>query len=80
MSNYPNMSYCQCQNTALALNQVLTAMREDGPLFLQEMGRDERRAFEELFHLCEAFLTASEDLQEQYEEAVREGHIYDSEG
>ena len=32
MSNYPNMSYCQCENTLLALQQILTAMREEGPI------------------------------------------------
>ena len=46
MSNYPNMSYCMCENTLLALRQVLNAMQEEGPMFLQEMSRDERRAFD----------------------------------
>ena len=75
MSNYPNMSYCMCQNTVLAMQQIMNAMDMDGPMFLQEMGSDERRAYQELFNLCESFLTRSEELQEEYEEAVREGHI-----
>lgn len=73
MSNYPNMSYCMCENTLLALRQVLDAMREEGPQFLQEMSRDERRAFQELFNTCEDFLTASEELQDEYEQEQRDG-------
>jgi hypothetical protein len=67
MTDYPNMSYCQCENTLLALKQVLENMQAEGPMFLKEMNRTERRAFEELFHYCESFLTMSEDLQEQCE-------------
>lgn len=67
MSNYPNMSYCMCENTLLAMRQILNAMREEGPMFLQEMNRDERRAFQELFNSCEDFLTASEELQDECE-------------
>ena len=75
MSNYPNMSYCMCENTLLALKQVLDAMQNEGPMFLQDMNRTERRAFEELFGYCESFLTMSEELQDEYEREVREGTI-----
>ena len=67
MSNYPNMSYCMCENTLLALRQVVNAMNEEGPAFLQEMSREERRAFQELFNTCEDFLNLSEELQDEYE-------------
>ena len=73
MSNYPNMSYCMCENTLLALKQVLDTMEEEGPMFLREMSRDERRAFEELFGYCESFLTMSEELQEELEREERDG-------
>ena len=73
MSNYPNMSYCMNENTLLALKQVLDAMEEEGPQFLREMNRTERRAFEELFGYCESFLTMSEELQEEYEREQRDG-------
>ena len=73
MSNYPNMSYCQCSNTLLALKQVLDNMQEEGPMFLKEMTRDERRAFEELFHYCESFLTMSEELQEEMDRDEYDG-------
>ena len=73
MSNYPNMSYCMNENTLLALKQVLDAMQEEGPQFLRELNRTERRAFEELFHYCESFLTMSEELQEEYESEQRDG-------
>jgi hypothetical protein len=73
MSNYPNMSYCMNENTLSALKQVLDAMQEEGPQFLRELNRTERRAFEELFHYCESFLTMSEELQEEYEREERDG-------
>ena len=73
MSNYPNMSYCMCENTLLALKQITEAMEHEGPMFLREMNRDERRAFEELFHYCESFLTLSEELQEALEQEERDG-------
>ncbi len=74
MSNYPNMSYCMCQNTVQAMQQIMNAMDDEGPLFLQEMSREERRAYEELFRLCESFIYRAEELQDEYEEGVREGH------
>jgi hypothetical protein len=73
MSNYPNMSYCMNENTLAALKQVLDTMQEEGPQFLRELNRTERRAFEELFHYCESFLTMSEELQEEYESEQRDG-------
>ena len=62
MSNYPNMSYCMCENTLLALRQVVQAMQEEGPQFLRELSRDESRAFQELFNTCEDFVNLSEEL------------------
>jgi hypothetical protein len=56
-----------CENTVLAMRQILDSMQEEGPMFLREMNRDERRAYQELFNLCESFLTASEELQEENE-------------
>jgi hypothetical protein len=67
MSNYPNMSYCMCNNTLLALKQVVEAMNDEGPMFLREMSRDERRSFEQLFSMCEDFMTLSEELEAEYE-------------
>jgi transcription termination factor NusB len=69
---YPNMSYCMCENTLAAMRQIMTAMREEGVDFLMDMSSDERRAFQELFNTCEDFMTASEQLQEEYEEYARE--------
>ena len=68
MSNYPNMSYCMCENTLSALSQVIEAMRDEGPMFLRELNRTEQRAFKELFGMCEDFLTASEELETMVEE------------
>lgn len=68
MSNYPNMSYCMCENTLLAMQQILNTMQEEGPMFLKEMSREERRAFQELFNACELFLNASEELEDELDE------------
>ena len=73
MSSYPNMSYCMNENTLLAMRQIVTAMNEEGPQFLRELSRTERRAFEELFSTCEDFMTLSEELQEEYERGERDG-------
>ena len=73
MSNYPNMSYCMCNNTVLALKQVLGAMQDEGPMFLREMSKEERRSYEALFSLCEDFMSSAEELQEQLECEERDG-------
>lgn len=73
MSNYPNMSYCMCENTLAAMRQIMEAMNNEGPMFLHDMSKDERRAFDALFSVCEDFLTASEELQEEYEQDQRDG-------
>ena len=67
MRDYPNMSYCMNQNTLLGLQQILEAMQE-GPDFIEDMSREERRAFEELFYACEEFMRQAEELQTEYEE------------
>ena len=68
MSNYPNMSYCMCENTLLALRQVVTAMVEQGSDFLQEMSSEERRAYQELFNMCEEFVLTAEEIQQDMED------------
>ncbi len=65
MSNYPNMSYCMCNNTLLAMKQVMEAMNEEGPQFLRELSREERRSYEALFNACEDFLNLAEELEDQ---------------
>jgi hypothetical protein len=59
-----------CENTLLAMNQIVNAMNEEGPQFLREMSRDEKRAFQALFNMCEDFMSLSEELQD---EAERDG-------
>ena len=63
--SYPNMSYCMCENTLLALQQVLSAMRDEGPQFIIDMNKQELRAFKELVNTCEDFLNATEDLEDE---------------
>lgn len=65
MSNYPNMSYCMCENTLLAMRQIVETMNRDGLGFLVDMNRSEKRAFQELFDVCEVFLNLSEELEDE---------------
>jgi hypothetical protein len=55
MSNYPNMSYCMCENTLLALHQVVAAVSYNFPKQYQSMSREEQRAFDQLVMLCRDF-------------------------
>ena len=77
MSNYPNMSYCQCENTLMALQQVLNSMEDLGKEFIQDMTREERAAYRELYNACEAFIRWAEELADNKEEF--ELNCYDEE-
>ena len=56
MSDYPNMSYCQCSNTLAALEQIMDAMDEQGAVeFVKDLNMDELRAFNELMHVANLF-------------------------
>ena len=70
--SFPNMSYCMFQNTRLAMNQLLGAMEDEGGALLTDMSADERRAFNELFNQCEAFLELAQDMQAEFEETEAE--------
>lgn len=65
MSNHPNMSYCMNENTVLALRQVITAMVEEGPDFVQGLSRSELAAYRDLFNLCEEFVATAEEFEEE---------------
>ena len=68
MANYPNMSYCMCENTLGALGQVLEAMESEGPPeFLRDLSRTERQAFVELFEACEDFMRMARFAMESEE-------------
>lgn len=81
MSNYPNMSYCMCENTLMSLQQVLAAMEDEGRTFTQDMSREESRAYKELFCACEAFVRAAEELDYPDEDGqpdeAQEWHDFD---
>lgn len=66
MSSYPNMSYCQCENTLLGLQQVLNSMEDEGSEFLQDMSRQERRAYQELYGACQDFMRRAEAMEQDF--------------
>lgn len=65
MSNYPNMSYCMNENTLLAMQQIIEAIDNDAEEFWNDMSREERRAFEELYLACEDFMSRAEKMVER---------------
>lgn len=73
MSNYPNMSYCMTENTVLALRQVVTAMVEEGPDFVQGLSPSELSAYRALFNLCEEFVATAEEIEEEIDRDEDDG-------
>lgn len=65
--NYPNMSYCMCENTLLAMRQIIDAMNMEGPMFIKDMNADELRSYRKLFEVCEDFMSLSELIDEETE-------------
>ena len=64
--DYPNMSYCMCGNTLAALEQIMTAMDEEGAVaFVNELNMDELRAFKELIHVAKLFSRCAERAVER---------------
>lgn len=75
-SRYPNMSYCMFENTKLAMDQLIDNMREalengreGAHEFLNDMSREERRAFNEMFGMCEDLMNCIDEVQEYAEQA-----------
>lgn len=65
MIDYPNMSYCMCENTLLAMRQVLRSMVDCGPSFYAGMTRQERQAYRELFMACEEFIITADEIDDE---------------
>ena len=66
MSNYPNMSYCMCNNTEAAFNQILDAMDEQGDVeFVKELSMDELRSFNEIAFMARQFAQRAERAVDQ---------------
>lgn len=61
MKNYPNMSYCMCNNTLAAFNQIVDAMDEQGDVdFVKDLSMDELRDFNELAFIARQFAQRAE--------------------
>jgi polyhydroxyalkanoate synthesis regulator phasin len=75
MSSYPNMSYCMFQNTREAMQQLLSAMEEEGGHLLADMSRDELRAFNDLYNQCEAFVELANQVQQDFEEMEQDNQV-----
>lgn len=64
MTDYPNMSYCMCNNTLAAMDQLMDAM-EDDQNFIEDLNPDELRAFNDLIHVAKLFARKGEFLLDQ---------------
>lgn len=61
MRDHPNMSYCMCNNTEAALNQILDAMDEQGDVeFVKQLSMDELRSFNEIAFIARQFAKRAE--------------------
>lgn len=61
MSNHPNMSYCQWQNTARALEQVAEDYEERLEGAAEEtLSHDERKAMKQCFRVMQELLQAAD--------------------
>ena len=53
MQDYPNMSYCMCNNTLAAMDQLMDAMADVD--FIENLNPDELRSFNDLIHVANLF-------------------------
>ena len=63
MFDYPNMSYCMCNNTLAALDQVMDAMEDVD--FIENLNPDELRSFNDLIHVANLFISKGNYLLDQ---------------
>lgn len=74
MNNYPNMSYCQFENTAVAMEQIMETIddhiEEFNSLdnFEDFLSRYELRGYKKILELSERLLDESGRLEEIIEE------------
>lgn len=68
MSNFPNMSYCMCENTMASLRQVYEAMRSEYPSdFFRQMSKSERAAFDELAQMCRLVADTADRFEDGFD-------------
>ena len=60
MQDYPNMSYCMCNNTLAAMDQLMDAMEDVD--FIEDLNPDELRAFNELQHVAAMFAKKAQKM------------------
>ena len=63
MQDYPNMSYCMCNNTLAAMDQLMDAMEDVD--FIEELNPDELRSFNDLIHVAKLFARRGQFLLDQ---------------
>jgi hypothetical protein len=59
---HPNMSYCMCENTLLAVNQILSAIAEEDANFWDNLSQSEKDSFKALVEATKDLQDAVEDL------------------
>ena len=76
-SRFPNMSYCMCENTVAALQQIIEHMDEDPENFIRDLSGTEKHAFSRLYELCKEFRGTADYVCELAEEV--EADCFDEE-
>lgn len=61
--DYPNMSYCACENTNLALNQIMGMLEDAGSMdnFFEDLSVTEQRAFRSMLEAMVEMVGVAED-------------------
>jgi len=67
MRDGPNMSYCMCENTSLAMKQILRAMIQEQCEFRLDMSQDERFYFDLLIKQCKDLVEIAKSLDDDEE-------------
>ena len=66
MRDYPNISYCMCNNTEDAFNQIMDAMDEQGDVnFVKDLSMVELRSFNEIAFMARRFAQRAESAVNQ---------------
>ena len=69
MSNFPNMSYCMCENTMASLRQVYETMQQEyAHDFIGQMNKHEKNAFSELAQMCRLVADMADKVDSDYTE------------
>lgn len=66
-----NMSYCMCENTLSAMNQVIDKMNMEGVDFISDLSESEFRAYRKMFEACQQFTELADYIEYESTEGAQ---------